>query len=190
MVQSFLKKIGDLILAIGSLLALLVPPLLQMIDHLLLHHVNVVLLLTQTLARHIDVILQELELVFIDVAVLALPLQLLELGYFANLALLHFLLQFLLLVLLLLIVYAIFRATTLLLEHLVDHVLQGALRCRLFNLRPVLHDSILEFDTKLVLSQGLLIRLHTLPLIIVEDVVKRQWVERCVDYSFNLALLS
>ena len=76
--------------------------------HLCLHDVDEVLLLAQSFSCHIYIILQELELLLADVAVLAFALQLLFLLLLSLLLLLHLCFELLLLVLLLLIVKSIF----------------------------------------------------------------------------------
>ena len=89
-------------------LALFLPPRLQVPYHLCLHNIDEVLLLTQSFSCHINIILQKLELLPADVAVLAFTLQLLFLLLLSLLLLLHLCFELLLLVLLLLIVKSIF----------------------------------------------------------------------------------
>ena len=158
--------------------------------HLCLHDVDEVLLLTQSFSCHIDIILQELELLLADVAVLAFALQLLFLLLLSLLLLLHLCFEFLLLVLLLLIVKSIFLRCTLAFEHLINHVLKRA-NCRLFLLNgPVLHDCIFELDAELILPQRLIILFDAVSLVVMEDVVEGNRLERCVDRLLNLAELS
>ena len=121
-------------------------------DHFLFHLVDVGLLLFQTLAGHLDVLLQEHELIQIQVAVLGLLLQHLLLFNGSRLSTFDLFGKFFFGSLLLLVVATVFGAVTFLLEHLVDHVLDVARRCVVFNLGPLLHDSVLELNTELVLA--------------------------------------
>ena len=162
---------------VSIVLALLLPPCLQCVYHLLLHHVYVALLVFERNVGRLDHFFHELELLLVQVALFRLMLKILLFPYgslFASLALhLSIFLLFL----------GIFDSLTITsfagsfsLEHIIDHILQIARLGLLLDFCPVLHDRVFELDTQLVLPQGFQVILIVMLHIIVEDVVERKRV--------------
>lgn len=165
--------IGPLHGSRGAFLFLL-PTIVELGDHLLLHDVDQALLLFQSLSSHVDVLLQELVLADGQVAVLALRLKKLPLRNRSFLPLLHLLFEFVFLGALIRIVCPILLVLILLLDDRVDHVLDATLRLVLLDFRPLHHDGVLELNAELILPQRFPICFYRRLLIVVEDVVEGQ----------------
>ncbi len=125
---------------------------LQLGDHFLFHLVDVGLLLFEALACLFNVFLQKLELLDVEVAIFSLGLKVLLLFGGSLSSPLEFGNQSLLCLFLLGIVTTILSTVTLLFQHLVNHILDVS-RCGIiFDLSPLLHNSVFEFDSKLVFA--------------------------------------
>ena len=132
---------------------------LQLGDHFLLHLIDIGLLLFQPLACCLNVFLQKEELLKIEIAILGLSFKVFLLFRGAFSPSFNFACHFLLSLLLLGVIISIFGTISLLLEHLVDHILDITWRRVIFNLSPLLHDCVFEFDSQLVFAQGFLVQL-------------------------------
>ena len=149
-------------------------PALQRLDHLLLHHVDSALLLFKCVVRMLVHLRHELVLLDVQVAVFGL----LSKADAIVLAALSTPLQLLLLLLLVFFFAAISVSTivTLALEHVVDHSLDISRLSLLLDLRPILHDRILEFDSLFVRVEFEPVSFHRLPIIVMEDVIEGERV--------------
>ena len=148
--------------------------IIKLLDHLLLHRINVYLLLLQALPCFFDILVQVEELLFVEVAILGVVLQPLVLGLCALFPSLKFGLHVFLGLLLIQEVRSIFLSCALLLQHLIDHVGDVTRLVLLLNDCPLLHDGILQLDSQLVLAQELFVILNVGALIVVEDVIESQ----------------
>ncbi len=126
--------------------------ILQLGDHFLFHLVDVGLLLFEALACLLNVFLQKLELLDIEVAIFSLRLKVLLLLRGTLSPSFEFGNQSFLCLLLLGVVAAILGTITLLFQHLVNHILDVSRRGVIFDFSPLLHNSVFEFDSKLVLA--------------------------------------
>lgn len=167
--------------------------LLQLLDHLLLHQVDITLLLLQTLASSLNVLLHEDKLINIEIAVLSFSLQFL---LFLHSALFPLLILNLPVFLVIRAVYIarIFLGSAFFRKHLVNQgrdVSRGGL---LLDHGPLLHNCVLQRDTPLIPPQCLVVYLHVRAHIVVEDIVEGDrdfgLVQLTLYFSLGLSQIS
>ena len=150
---------------------LFVPSISELLNHFCFHRIDEVLLLLEALLGIIDVLLEELELINVQVAVLWLLLELCLFLLSTLLAPFHLVRQLFLLLLLFHVVDAVLGTGPLSLEHLVDHVLDIAWSGLFFYFGPMLHNRILKLYSQFILLQCSLVSFCTVMIIVMEDVI-------------------
>ena len=131
--------------------------------------------------RHLDLFVQERELINIEITVFTFSHHLGLLLLFPLLTSLHLLL--LLLFLLSLLTAGILVVVFVRFHQLVDHVLQRGLLIQFLDLGPSLHHYVFEVHAELILTQLLKICIMTLSLIVMYDVIKG---DRLMSFEYLL----